>query len=136
MPSAVFDAASITPEIGFITKPPIPLAAPSKNPGRPFFSAPWTGWVKTPVIPFLKPYAMLFPPLTKPPITWLLLSFLISSLYFVKVLSSSTKRVIPLLRDPVRDSTVLNAPLIVFVIRDAAPLATPFDPYKGPISKP
>ena len=54
----------------------------------------------------------------------------------MNVLSSSTKRVIPLLIEPVRDSTVLKAPLIVFVIREAAPLATPFDPYKGPISKP
>ena len=40
MPSAVFDAASITPDIGLITRPPIPFAAPSKNPGSPFFYAP------------------------------------------------------------------------------------------------
>ena len=43
IPSAVFDAASITPDIGLITRPPIPLAAPSKNPGSPFFYAPWIG---------------------------------------------------------------------------------------------
>ncbi len=55
MPSAVFDAASITPEIGLITSPPIPLAAPKRKPGSPLFSAPWTGWVNSPVNPFLNP---------------------------------------------------------------------------------
>lgn len=40
MPSAVLEAASITPETGLMTNPPIPLAVPSKNPGKPFFSAP------------------------------------------------------------------------------------------------
>ena len=136
MRSAVFDAASITPDIGLITRPPMPFAAPSKNPGSPFFYAPWIGWVTTPVKPFLKPYAILLAPFARPPITWLLLSFLIYSLYFVNVLSSSTRRVRPLLRDPVRDSTVLKVPLIVFVRREAAPLATPFDPSSGLISNP
>jgi hypothetical protein len=37
MPSAVLDAASTTPDKGLRTKPPIPLTAPNKNPGRPDF---------------------------------------------------------------------------------------------------
>lgn len=43
MPSAVLDAASITPEIGFRMSPPSPLAVPKRNPGRPYFFAPLAG---------------------------------------------------------------------------------------------
>ncbi len=66
MPSAVLEAASITPEMGLMTNPPIPLAVPSKKPGSPFFSAPCTGCVITPVIAFLKPKKMLLAPFAKP----------------------------------------------------------------------
>jgi hypothetical protein len=61
---------------------------------------------------------------------------LISSRSLVKVLSSSTRRVIPLLMDPVSDSTVLKAPLIVLVTREAPPLSRPLEPYRGLISNP
>lgn len=43
IPYAVFEAASTTPDKGLRIKPPIPLAAPKKNPGNPYFYAPRTG---------------------------------------------------------------------------------------------
>jgi hypothetical protein len=55
IPSAVFEAASTTPDKGFKIRPPMPFAAPMKNPGSPLFSAPLTGSVKNPVKPFLTP---------------------------------------------------------------------------------
>ena len=55
MPSAVLEAASTTPDKGLRIKPPMPFAAPRKNPGSPLFSAPLTGSVKKPVKPFLTP---------------------------------------------------------------------------------
>jgi len=79
---------------------------------------------------------MLLAPLAKPPRTCSLLSFFIFSLSFEKSLSSSTKRVIPLLIDPVMDSTVLKAPVNVFVRSDLAPRTTPFPPYNGLVSNP
>ncbi len=42
----------------------------------------------------------------------------------------------PLLMEPVIDSTVLKAPLMVLPISEPAPLTTPFVPYSGPISNP
>lgn len=53
------------------------------------------------------------------------------SLYLAKVLSSSTSKVIPLLKEPVIDSTVLKVPEIVLPKNDFTPLPTPFPPYKG-----
>lgn len=103
IPSAVFEAASITPEIGFSTSPPIPLAVPNKKPGNPFFSAPLTGYEKRPVNPFLNPFAMLLAPFANPPNTCSLLSFLIFYLYLANWWSWSTRSVIPLPKDPVID---------------------------------
>jgi hypothetical protein len=84
IPYAVLEAASTTPDRGFRIKPPIPFAAPKKNPGRPYFYAPLTGSVKKPVKPFLTPFAILLAPFASPPNTCSLLSFLMLCLSLVK----------------------------------------------------
>jgi len=40
IPSAVFEAASMTPVIGLKTNPATPLVTPFRNPNAPPFSAP------------------------------------------------------------------------------------------------
>jgi hypothetical protein len=54
------------PDTGFIIKPDKPLILPSKNPGNPSFSAPFTGCVIKPVIPFENPLKILFAPFFSP----------------------------------------------------------------------
>lgn len=43
MPYAVFVAASIIPETGFVTSPVRPFKPPTKNPPIPLYWAPLTG---------------------------------------------------------------------------------------------
>jgi hypothetical protein len=69
IPYAVLEAASTTPDNGLRISPPIPFAAPKKNPGSPYFYTPLTGSVKKPVKPFFTPLAILFAPFASPPIT-------------------------------------------------------------------
>jgi len=47
-PSEVFAMISIPPLIVFVTSPAAPWAPPLKNPNRPSFFSPSTGFVKTP----------------------------------------------------------------------------------------
>lgn len=90
IPSAVFDARSITPVTGLNTAPINPLPTPLKNPSTPiikliykyinnfnyiyyfipFFYAPSTGLVNIPVIPFPTPVAKETSPIPTPSTAW------------------------------------------------------------------
>ena len=54
-PYVVFEAKSMTPVTGFITKPARPLAVPLKKPITPYAFVFSYGCMNTPFMPYLNP---------------------------------------------------------------------------------